>query len=178
MLLYLAKHSCPNLANVTRELLKANDGANAAAYKKLLHVIKYVLDTKNLGLKIELMGKSNEPWGKVCFTNSNYAGDLVSRRSISGFILYLLGVLVSWQSKFQKSVSLSSSEVEYIILFEAKEVKFVIQLLRSMRLAVKYLVTVRVDNMGAIFMASNISPTFHAKHKDQFLSLLIMTATL
>ena len=116
MLLYLVKHSHPNLANTTRELLKANDGANPAAYKELLHPINYVLDRKNLGLKIELMGNSNKPWEIVCFGNSDYAGDTVSRRSISFFILYVLVVPVSWQSKLQKSVSLSSSEAEYVLL--------------------------------------------------------------
>ena len=49
----------------------------------------------------------------------NYVGYLVSRRSISGFILYVLGASVSWQSKSQKSVSLSSSEAEYIAISEA-----------------------------------------------------------
>ena len=58
-----------------------------------------------------------------------------------------------------KRVFLSSSEVEYIILSEAKEVMFVIQHLGSMKIAVKYPVTVRVENVGAIFMASNITTT-------------------
>ena len=49
MLLCLIKHLCLDLANATRELSKANDGANPATYKKLLHVIKYAIDTKNLG---------------------------------------------------------------------------------------------------------------------------------
>ena len=53
MLLYLVQHLCPNLANATRELLKVNDGANSAAYKELLCVIRFVLDMKNLGLKIK-----------------------------------------------------------------------------------------------------------------------------
>ena len=114
MLLYLVKHSCPNLANATRELSKANDGANPAAYKKLLHVIKYVIDTKNLGLKIEPIGNSNQPWEIVYFSNRDDAGDLIIRQSISGFILYVLGVPVSWQSKLQKRISLSSSEAEYV----------------------------------------------------------------
>ena len=48
MLLYLVEHSCPNHANATRELSKANDGANSAAMRS---VIKYDLDTKNLRLK-------------------------------------------------------------------------------------------------------------------------------
>ena len=79
MFLYLVKHSCPDLAHLTREPSKANDGANTSANKELLHVIKYVINTKNLGLKIEPMGNSNKPWEIVCFSNSDYTGDLVSR---------------------------------------------------------------------------------------------------
>ena len=52
MLLYLVKHSITEIANMTRELSKANNGANPAAFKKLLHVMKYALDMKNLDLKI------------------------------------------------------------------------------------------------------------------------------
>ena len=78
MLLYLVKHSCPDLANGTRELLKANDGANPAAFKELLHLIKYVLD-KDVALKIEPTENYNKPWDIVCFSNSDYAGDPVSR---------------------------------------------------------------------------------------------------
>ena len=51
---------------------------------------------------------------------------------MSGFIFYVLGGPVSWQPKLQKSVSLSSSEAEYIALSEAvKEVMFVVQLLET-----------------------------------------------
>ena len=98
MLLYLVKHSRPDIANTTRELSKANDGANRAAYKELLRVIKYVIKMENLGLRLEPMGNSNKPWEIVCFSDSDYAGDPVSRRSISGFVLYVLGIPVSWQS--------------------------------------------------------------------------------
>ena len=63
---YLEKHLCPDIANTTRELSKMIIGANPAAYKELLHVIKYVLDMKNLGLKIKPMVNSNKPW-KIVF---------------------------------------------------------------------------------------------------------------
>ena len=126
MLLYLIKHSHSNLANMTRELSKTNNGESPMTYKELLHVIRYVLDTKNLGLKIKPMMNSNEPWEIFCFSNSYYVG------SISGFILYVLGVLISWQFQSQKSVFLSSSDAEYIALSEAvTEVMFVVQLLGS-----------------------------------------------
>ena len=84
---------------MTKELSKANDSANPVAYMEVLHVIKYVIDMKDLVLKIESTGNFNEPEDIFDFSDSDYAGDLVSRQSISGFILYLLGVLVSWQSK-------------------------------------------------------------------------------
>ena len=87
MLLYLVKHLHPNLANATSELSKANDGANPVAYKELLCMIKYVIITKSLVLKIEPTGNSDEPWEIVCLNDSDYAGDPVSRGSISGFIL-------------------------------------------------------------------------------------------
>ena len=87
MLLHLVKHSCPDLANATRELCKANEDANTAAYKELLWVVKYVLNMEMLGLKIEPMGNSNKPWEIVCFSDSNYAGDQLNRQSISGLIL-------------------------------------------------------------------------------------------
>ena len=44
MLLYLVKCLHPDLSNFTRDLSKANNGANYATYKELLHVIMYVLD--------------------------------------------------------------------------------------------------------------------------------------
>ena len=67
----------------------------------------------------------------------------------------------------QKHVVLSSSEAEYIALSEAvKEVKFIMQLLESMGFTVQYPVTVRVDNVGAIFMAENVSTSSRMRHVD------------
>ena len=70
----LAPQSCQS----TRELSKANDGENPAVYKEFLHVIKYVIDTKNLGLKIKPKINPNKPCEIVCFSNSDYAGDPLS----------------------------------------------------------------------------------------------------
>jgi hypothetical protein len=46
MLLYLIKNSRPDIANIVREPSKCMDGENFAAYKEMLQVIKFVLDTK------------------------------------------------------------------------------------------------------------------------------------
>jgi hypothetical protein len=84
---------------------------------------------------------------------------------VSGYILYVKGVSISWRSKAQKSVTLSSSEAELFAMSEAvKEVMFMLHLLESMMIQVKLPITVRVDNVGAIFTAKNVSTTSHTKH--------------
>ena len=155
MLLFLVKHSRPDIVNMTRELSKASDGANLVAFKDLLYVIIYILDKKNFSLKLKPTGNTNKPLQIICFSNSDYAGDLISKRSISDFILYVLDVLVCWWSEVQKCVTLSISEAVWVDLSEAvKGVTFVIQLLGCMKISVKLSVMVRVDNVGAVFMAS------------------------
>ena len=130
-------------------------------------MIKYVLDKKNFSFMLEPTGNANKPWEIICFGDGDYAGDPVNRRSITDFILYVLGVPVSWQSKAQKSVTFSSSEADQVALSEdVMEVMFVIQLLGIMKISVKLSVMVRVDNVGTIFMATNILTTSFTKHVD------------
>ena len=52
MLLFLVKHSRPDLANPVRDLSKVLDGPTPAALKEVKRIIKYVLDTKDYGLNI------------------------------------------------------------------------------------------------------------------------------
>jgi hypothetical protein len=99
MLLYLIKHSRPDIANPVRELSKLLNGTTPAAMKELFRVIKYVLDTRTKGLRIEPIFGDSGPWDLVCFSDSDYAGDPDSRQRVSGFILYVKGVPVSWRSK-------------------------------------------------------------------------------
>ena len=49
MLLYLVKYSRPDIANAVRELSKALDSPSPGAFKEMLRVVKFVLDTKNFG---------------------------------------------------------------------------------------------------------------------------------
>ena len=102
----LVKHSRPDIANAVRELSKALDGTSPAAYKELLRVTKYVMDTKTLSLKLQPRKEDETKWSIVAFSDSDYAGDSETRISIAGFILYLMGVPISWRSKGQRGVLL------------------------------------------------------------------------
>jgi hypothetical protein len=168
MLLYLVKHSRPDIANVVRELSKVVDGATPAAMKELRRVIKFVLDTRTFGLKIEPKLESKEAkWTMTVYTDSEYAGDKDTRISVGGYIIFLLGVPILWKSKAQRSVTLSSAEAEFVALSEAaKDIKFVAQVLESMGIKVELPIVVRVDNVGAIFMSENVSTTSRTRHVD------------
>ena len=167
MLLYLLK-SRPDVSNSVRELTKCLTGANPAAYKEMLRVIKFVLDTRSMGLRIEphpMEGKL--VWNLVAYTDSDWAGDKDDRRSISGFILFLNGVPILWRSKSQRVVALSSAEAEFMAASEAiKEVIFVVQVLLFLGIEVEMPVKIRVDNMGAIFMSKNVTSTSRTRHMD------------
>lgn len=168
MLLYLVKHTRPDISNAVRELTKALDAPSPAAYKEMLRVIKYTIDTRDLALKMQPIDEESDgSWTIVVYSDSDFAGDKETRVSIAGFVIYLLGVPICWKSKGMKSVTLSSSEAEYVALAEAaKEVKFVYQVLLSIGMKIKTPIIVRVDNVGAIFMAENVAVSQRTKHID------------
>ena len=167
MLNYLVKHSRPDIANSVRELSKVLDGSTPASYKEMLRVIKYVLDSRHLGLRLCPSGERNQPWNITCFTDSDYAGDSQTRRSVSGYIIYVHGMPVQFRSKSQQSVTLSSTEAEWMALSEAvKDILFLKYLCESMHIKVETPITVRVDNLGAVFMSTNTTTNTRTKHID------------
>lgn len=53
------------------------------------------------------------------FSESNYAGDIDSRRSMNGYVFTMKGSVVSWKATLQSTVTLSTTEAEYMTLTEA-----------------------------------------------------------
>jgi hypothetical protein len=92
------------------------------------------------------------------FCNSDWAGDPETRISVTGFIIYLMGIPVSWRSKAQRGVTLSSSKAEYVAISEAvKEIKFMYYLLKDIGFDIELPIVVRTDNIGVHFMSQNVS---------------------
>lgn len=167
ILLHLIKYTRPDITNPVRELTKVLDGASPAAFGEMMRVIKFVLDTEDMGLRIKPNFREDGVWRLVAYSDSDYAGDVETRVSVSGWAIYFAGVLVAWQSKSQKNVTLSSSEAEYVALSEvAKNIKFIYMLLQFMEIKVILPIVVRVDNNGAIFMSENNHVSQRTKHVD------------
>jgi len=142
------------------------DRANKAHQKALYRVIKFVAQTKER--RLVLSPKLEElTWELKAYSDSDFAGDTETRKSVSGFIIYLCGVAISWRSKGQKSVSLSSTEAEYMAISEvAMEILYIVGILKFLGVPLKYPIEVNVDNIGAVYLAKNATTGNRTKHID------------
>ena len=165
-LLYLTKHSRPDISNPVRELSKTMDAPAPAHLKEMYKLIRFVLETKDHGLKFRLM-KSMRKWVLKALSDSDFASDKETRISVFGYVIYFCGIPIAWRSKGMKSVVLSTTEAEYMALSEVvKELKFIVQLLQTMNITVELPITVYVDNVGAIWISNNRNTGDRTKHID------------
>ena len=106
-------------------------------------------------------------WALKALSDSDFASDKESRLCFLGYIIYFYGIPIAWRSKGMKSVVLSTTEAEYMVLSEVvKELKFIVQLLQTMNIEVKLPITVYVDNVGAIWLCNNRTTSNRRKHID------------
>ena len=169
MLLFLVKFSRPDISNAVRELSKVNDGATQRNFKELLRTVRYVLDSRDKALKYELKTSEaeKEDWELKGFCDSDFSGDKDTRKSVTGFALFVKSCLVSWKSKGQSQVTLSVTEAEYVAVSElCKEILFVRQVMEFLKQKVKYPIIIHCDNVGAIFLAHNAKASQRTKHID------------
>ena len=129
-LLYLLKHSRPELSNPVRELSKAMGRANQDALMELYRVINWVLNTSEIAFYInshwlrDILGKIIRYMGGK--SDSSWGSDPDDGRSVGGQTTYFMGVPVSCQSKTQSYVAVSSSEAEYVSVSElVKDIMYV-----------------------------------------------------
>ena len=165
-LLYLTKHSRPDICNPIRELSKTMDAPAPVHLKEMYKLIRFVLSTKDFGLKFKLM-KNMEKWALKALSDSDFVSDKETRISVYGYIVYFCGIPIAWRSKGMKSVVLSTTEAEYMALSEVvKELKFIVQLLQTMNIEVELPITVHVDNVGAIWLSNNRTTSDRTKDID------------
>ncbi|KAI3513013.1 hypothetical protein L1887_20337 [Cichorium endivia] len=123
-------------------------------------VLRYVKTTLNYGV----MFKREKECRLSGYCDADYAGDVNTRRSTTGYIFMLGSSVVSWCSKRQPTVSLSTTEAEYrAAAMAAQESVWLVQLLQDLNQEVDYSIPLLCDNMSSIHLAEN--PTFHARTK-------------
>ena len=95
-----------------------------AQVTEMYRVIKFVLETKTLGLRMVPIFNGGI-WKLEALSDSDFANDKDTNYSVYGYIICFCGVPVAWKSKCMKSVVLSTTEAEYVAVSEmVKEIKF------------------------------------------------------
>nr|GEW95285.1 Gag-Pol polyprotein [Tanacetum cinerariifolium] len=93
------------------------------------------------------------------YVDSDYAGDIDGGKSTTGYVFALCGKIVSWVSKLQSVVAMSTTEAEYVAAAQAsKEVVWLKMLLEELGHEQEK-ITLFCDNQSALYLARN--PTFH-----------------
>ena len=162
-LIHLVSCTRPDLSYCTMFLSQFMQNPNSTHLKIAMNVLRYLKGTVNYALKY-IVSDDEE---LRCYTDSDWA-NLKDRRSVSGQCCKIgsNSSLISWKTKKQATVSLSTCEAEYVALSAGvQECEFLEQLylcIRGRDLDVK----LHVDNQSAIFLAGNPICHKRSKHID------------
>ena len=117
-----------------------------------MRVIKYALKSQEKG--IVLRPEKNRAKIKLkLVVDAEFAGDKDTRKSIMGRVIYLNGTVIGWNSKGQGSVTLSTTEANYVSMSEGmKDLLFIEMCLNYIKMKVDLPMVVLINNIGAIEM--------------------------
>lgn len=138
--------------------------ASIALFKTLKRVLRYIKGT--IDYKLVYRNESNNIL--MGYADADWGGDCRDRKSTSGYCFKLFGCTVSWSSKKQLCVALSSTEAEYIALSTAvSEACWLGSLLLDFDLfLVVHPIVIFEDNQSTIKVAKNPENHKRLKHID------------
>jgi hypothetical protein len=157
----LATH--PDLSFSVSLLARFQANPGIQHWNMLMHVVGYIKNTLDYGLTYSC----NSDISPVAFADADYGGCRDTRRSTSGYICMMAGGAVSWSSKRQATVALSTVEAEYVVMSRcAQQIVWMHSWLREV--AVNYATpgVIKGDNRGAVALTKNTKDHGKVKHID------------
>jgi hypothetical protein len=101
------------------------------------------------------------------YCDANFAGDLDSRRSTTGYVFLLNGGAISWSSRLQPTVAASTTEAEYMSASAAvKEALWLRKILPEFGVDMSFPVDIACDNQAAITLLKHPIASARSKHID------------
>ncbi|XP_060965504.1 uncharacterized mitochondrial protein AtMg00810-like [Cannabis sativa] len=158
-LLYLTL-SRPDITYAVNSLSQFMANPRTTHLQAVNHLLRYIKGNPGQGL---LYSKSSSL--HLCgFSDSDWASCPVTRRSTTGFCIFLGDCLISWRTKKQPTISKSSAEAEYrAIATTTSEITWLQYLLHDFDIPQPHPAFIYCDNHSAIHIANN--PTFHERTK-------------
>ena len=91
-------------------------GSTYGACQAALHILRYLSNTVNQGI---VFPNVTEGELLTVYSDADWAGDVDTSRSTTGYIVYLWGAPIGWQSHLQPTVATSTMEAEYMAAYAA-----------------------------------------------------------
>ena len=158
-LLYLAMYTKPEISYAVGVLSRFNDKKTAASCALATHLLRYL--NANMECEIEFSGTELDLHG---FSDADWAGDIITRRSTTGYIIFAAGGPISWQSKLQTTVATSSMESEYMAMYAGmQELVWIRGVLKELKRPLSEPTPFLIDSKSAQDLAMN--PVYHARSK-------------
>jgi hypothetical protein len=165
-LMYLALATRPDIAYAVGVLARFNSNPGPSHWKGVKHLLRYLKGTSDF--KLVYGPHSDSPGHSFStFSDSDHGGNPNNGRSTGGYVVRIGSGAVSWSSKLQAIVALSSTEAEYIAAVEAgKEMVWMHQFLGEIGFPVPTPSILHLDNQSAISVSENPEHHGRMKHLD------------
>jgi hypothetical protein len=165
-LMYLAIMTRPDIAYAVGVLARFNSNPGIKHWNAVKHVFRYLKGTMDLKLEYD----PGENVGKerfLTYCDADHGGDVNRRKSTTGYMVKVGSGVVSWSSKLQPIVTLSTTEAEYVAAVAAgKEISWMQQLMQELGFTSPAPSTLHIDNQSAMSMAKNPEHHGRMKHLD------------
>ena len=140
---------------------QANPGIDH--WNALMHVMGYIKNTIDYGLTYS----QDSDLSPTAFVDADYGGCKDTRRSTSGYVFTMAGGAVTWSSKRQATVALSTVEAEYVAMSRcAQQMVWMCNWLTEVSIECSLPGLIRGDNRGAIALTKNTKDHGKVKHID------------
>ena len=163
-LLYAAIATRPDISQAVGVVSKFCSKPTEAHLTAVKRILRYLKGTLNLAIKYQK--SENDPL--IGYSDADWAGDLDDRHSTTDNIFLMTGGPISWLSKKQAAVALSTSEAEYVALSSVtQEAVWLRKLLTSdLQVTSQEPTMIMEDNQGAISIVKNPVAHSRTKHID------------
>lgn len=163
-LMYLAIGTRPDIAYAVGKLAQFNTNPGPRHWKAAQHLFRYLKGTLDLKLTYRRDESTISSEAFVAYSDADHAGCIDTRRSTTGYVIKMGTGVVSWSSKKQAVVALSSTEAEYIAAVTAgQEILWMRELMQELHFDVGAPSRLMMDNQSA--MATIQNPEHHGRMK-------------
>lgn len=161
-LIHLVQGSRPDIAYAVHDVSKFNKNPGKEHWLAVKRIFRYLKGTLHMKLEYGHDADSN----LLGYSDSDYAGELDERRSCTGFVFIRNGGAISWSSKRQETVAVSSTEAEYMALAAATQDALWLRQFEAEFWSIDKPTTILCDNQSAISLANNNAYHSRTRHID------------